>query len=843
MEIVLPVGLSQSDIKLRLKQFGYNELPSQKKQSVFSTLINILKEPMLLLLVGSGTIYLFLGEKQDALMLLTFVTVVIGITLYQERKTERALDALKNLSSPRALVVRGGQQIRIPGREVVPGDIIILHEGDRIAADAVVLSAVNLLVDESLLTGESLPVRKSVWNGKEKLTHPGGEDLPFVFSGTLITQGRAIVQATQTGVASEMGKIGKSLQTIVEEDTILKKETGLLVRKFAFIGIILCIVIVVVYGLTRGNWINGFLAGLTFSMAMLPEEFPVVLLIFLTLGAWKLSKHQVLTRKTQAIETLGAATVLCVDKTGTLTLNRMQLKTMMIGLNPFDLTDKKLLPEQYHSLLEYSVLASQKDAFDPIEREIRAQASRWLKHTEHIHPHWRLIREYPLSKQLLALSHVWESPDKRQYVIAAKGAPEAIADLCHLKASSYKKLQQQIQTLSDRGLRVIGVARALFDKKLLPDKQHEFNFELVGLLGFADPVRATVPQAVAECHRAGLRVIMITGDYPGTAQFIASQIGLNSPDRFITGPQLGKMDHLHLREKIKTANIFARAIPEQKLAIVNALKANGEIVAMTGDGVNDAPALKSAHIGIAMGERGTDVAREAADLVLLDDDFSSIVSAVRLGRQIYDNLKKAIAYIFAVHIPIAGMSLLPVILKMPIVLMPAHIAFLELIIDPACSVVFESEKEERNVMDRPPRNLKQPLFNRPTFFLSLLQGLSILTVVFIVYLLSLNRGMGEAEARTLAFVTIVFGNLLLIITNLSKTQTFIQILKNKNKALFWVLIGTLICLGLILFVPTLQHLFHFSQLHLSDLVLTFSLAFVSLIWFEAIKISSNPILV
>jgi P-type Ca2+ transporter type 2C len=494
-----------------------------------------------------------------------------------------------------------------------------------------------------------------------------------------------------------------------------------------------------------------------------------------------------------------------------------------------------LLDEKYHGLMEYAILASQKDPFDPIEKEIRSRSHEYLANTEHIHGDWHLVKEYPLSRELLALSHVWRSPDKEEYVIAAKGSPEAIIELCHSESEVGKEILKHVSEMSHKGLRVLGVAKAHFKKDELPTDQHEYDFEFVGLIGFTDPIRAGVPESIKECYRAGIRVIMITGDYPGTAQHIAQQIGLNNPEACITGPELQTMDFITLREKIQTANVFARVVPEQKLAIVNALKANGEIVAMTGDGVNDAPALKSAHIGVAMGERGTDVARETADLILLNDDFSSIVHAVSLGRRIYDNLRKAMAYIFSVHVPIAGMSLFPILFQLPIVLFPAHIAFLELIIDPACSVVFEAEKEEHNVMNRPPRNLKHSLFDRTTFFLSLVQGLSILCIVMIVFLLSLHFGFGEDKARTLAFISIVLGNLILIVTNLSKTEHIVQILQNKNKSLYYVLFGTLTFLVLVLSVPLLRNLFHFSSLRPVELVFVAILALGALFWFEGIK--------
>lgn len=831
-------GLTEVEALARLKQEGYNELPSQKKKHIYAIFFHILSEPMLLLLIGCGLIYLILGEPQDAIMLTSFVFVVVGITFYQERKTERALEALRNLSSPRALVIRDGQQKRIAGREVAREDMIVLKEGDRVPADAVVLSCSNLSVDESLLTGESVPVRKGEWDGKEKIKRPGGDDLPFVYSGTLIVQGRGVARVSAVGAHTEMGKIGKALQEIREEETLLQKETGKIVRYFSVVGIIFCVVIVLIYGISRGSWLKGILSGLTLSMAMLPEEFPVVLLIFLTLGAWRISKSQVLTRRTPAIETLGAATVLCTDKTGTLTLNAMHLTTLQVKNNYYHVDFKTVptLPEVVHELIEYSILASQEDPFDPIEREVKQVGEFYLSGTEHIHQNWQLIKEYPLSKQLLALSHVWESPDKKNYIIAAKGSPEAIGDLCHFDKAEQRELTRKVEKMAEQGLRVLGVAKASYIKTDLPHIQHDFVFNFVGLLGFVDPVRSTVPASIREAQDAGMRVIMITGDYPGTAQHIAEQIGLLNPRECLTGPELEAMDHLQLRERIKTINVFARVVPEQKLAIVNALKANGEIVAMTGDGVNDASALKSAHIGIAMGERGTDVAREVSALVLLNDDFSSIVQAVRLGRRIFDNLKKAISYIFAVHVPIAGMSLLPVLFQLPIVLLPAHIAFLELIIDPACSTVFEADPEEKNIMRRPPRNLREPLFNKRAFIFSVLQGMSILAVVFLVFVFALYQRKGEDDARTLAFATLVFANLMLILTNLSWSQNIFAIVKGKNPTVVWIISGTVLALLLVLYVPFLRNLFHFSLLTLDEIVVALASGVVSLLWFEGFKI-------
>ena len=830
-------GLSEEEAAGILKNDGYNELPSQKKQSLFSILLNVLKEPMLLLLLGAGLIYLLLGEVKDALILLIFVFVVVGITFNQQRKTERALDALKCLSSPRALVIRDREQKRIPGREVVKGDILILREGDRIPADGVVLFCANLLVDESLLTGESLAVRKSESTGLISLQpgQPGGDDLPFVYSGTLVIQGHGVAQVSATGIRTEMGKIGKALGTIAEEDSLLKKETALIVKNFAIVGGILCALVVVVYGLTRGDWLHGLLAGLSLSMALLPEEFSVVLLIFLSMGAWRMSKRNVLVRRMPAIETLGSSTVLCVDKTGTLTLNKMILSSIYSGNESCEIDKNECLLEKFHELLEFGYLASQQDPFDPLEKEIKKSTEKFLPDHEDIHREWKLIREYPLSKNLLALSNVWESNDHRKHVVATKGAPEAIFELCSLNEAEKEKMLSQVQKMADKGLRLLGVAKASFQDDSLPEKQHDFEFEFIGLLGFVDPVRPEVAQSVKECYTAGLRVIMITGDYPGTAQHIARQIGLKDPEKYITGPELASMQKEELAEKIKTTNIFARVVPEQKLLIVNALKLNGEVVAMTGDGVNDAPALKSAHIGIAMGERGTDVARESASIVLLNDDFSSIVASVRLGRRIFDNLKKAIGYIFSVHMPIAGLALFPILFNLPLVLLPAHIAFLELIIDPACSTVFEAEPEEKNIMNRPPRNLQERMFGRKGLALSLLQGTSMLAGVIVVLLYALYMGKGDVEVRTLTFATLVVANLTLIVANLSWSQSIIKTLHSENKALRYVLVGALSGLLLVLYVPALRNLFRFSVMHVDDLLIVFVVGILSIAWLRLLR--------
>jgi P-type Ca2+ transporter type 2C len=834
-------GLSNEEALQRLKEDGFNELPAARKRSAWLIAFEVLKEPMFLLLVACGAIYLLLGDIREALILLVFVFVIMGITFYQERKTERALEALRDLSSPRASVIRGGQKMMISGREVVREDVIILSEGDRVPADAVVLESLNLCVDESLLTGESAPVSKyPPANNSVSTTNvkPGGDNQPYVFSGTLVVAGMGLARVYATGIKAEIGKIGKSLQSIEEEDTPLKKDISGTVKIVGVLAAVLCLIVITVYGITRADWLGGFLAGLTLAMAMIPEEFPMVLTIFLALGAWRLSQKRVLTRRIPAVETLGAATVLCVDKTGTLTINRMAVQELCIEGNFYKLSSLETAGSQEvcHGIIEYGTLASQIDPFDPMEKAIRELSELYLKSTEHVHYDWQMVKEYPLSKSLLAMSRVWKRKNSDEYVIAAKGAPEAIADLCHLSPDEIKAVSECIGKMADDGLRVLGVAKAKFRPEVLPKEQHDFDFEFEGLIGLADPVREQAPAAIKECYRAGVRVIMITGDYPGTAKSIASLIGLKNRLETITGPELDSMSDEVLGERIKTVNIFARVVPEQKLRIVNALKRAGEIVAMTGDGVNDAPALKAANIGIAMGGRGTDVARESSSLVLLDDDFISIVAAVRMGRRIFDNLKKAISYILAVHVPIAGLSLFAVIFKLPLILFPIHVVFLELIIDPACTLVFEAENEENGIMDRPPRRIREPLFSPPTVFYSLLQGAVLFLIVAVVYIATQKLGENTESARALAFATLIIGNLGLILSNRSLKLYLPDIIKQENTALTWLTAGAVVFMFLSIRLPFLRNLFKFGPLHALDITLCVIAGLACVAIFELIKI-------
>jgi P-type Ca2+ transporter type 2C len=833
-------GLTDAEAQRRLTLEGPNELASSKPRNILAIALEVLREPMFLLLVAAASLYFAMGDHADALMLLASVLVVMAITIVQERRTERAVDALRDLSSPRALVVRSGQRRRIAGREVVRGDILVLSEGDRVPADSILRRCTNVSVDESLLTGESVPVRKAPSAGAQQLERPGGDDLPSLFAGTLVTSGQGVAEVVATGPRTELGRIGKALQTIEPEETSLQKETSRIVRVVAAIALIACGFVVIAYGLSRGGswpaWREGLLAGIAMAMSLLPEEFPVVLTVFLALGAWRISRSRVLTRRMPVIETLGAATVLCVDKTGTLTQNQMTLKALATETQSVSLSAHNgPLPGPLATLLSTAVLASKPEPFDPMERALHT-ATDLIESQRGAQPaSGSLLREYPLAPDLLAMTHVWCSTHHGRTVFASKGAPEAIAGLCRLSPEHRDRILQQAGTLASRGLRVLGVARGTGQGAPLPASQRDLDLEFVGLVGFEDPLRDNVPAAVAECQNAGIRVMMITGDYAPTARSIARQAGLSDPDTVITGQDLAQMSEEELLSRVRATQVFARVVPEQKLRIVTALKANGEVVAMTGDGVNDAPALKAAHIGIAMGGRGTDVAREAASLVLLDDDFSSIVAAVKLGRRIYDNISKALTFIVAVHIPIAGLSIAPVLIPgMPLLLLPVHIALLELIIDPSCTLIFEAEQPEPDIMCRPPRDPARRLFSRQTLVMALLQGLSVLAVALLIVLLALP-GHGPDAARALSFASLVVAFLAIILANRSWTRSVASLIRARNAALWWVIGGTAGFLAAILTVPPLRSLFSFAPLHPGDLALSLLAGAGCLLWFQLLK--------
>jgi len=826
-------GLSEAEAKVRLQRDGPNELPAQRGRGGWRLLIGVVTEPMFLLLVACGGVYLILGDKQEALMLLGFVVVVMGISLVQQQRTAKALSALRELSSPRALVVRDGQTRRVAGRELVCGDTVLLSEGDRVPCDLRLVEAANFVVDESALTGESEPVMK----------HADGPQPAFALAGTLVTQGTARGEVSATGPRSALGRIGASLASLGDEATPIQRETTHIVKLVASVGLGLALLLALAWWGLKGELIQGVLAGLTLAMAILPEELPVMLTLFMGLGAWRLSRAQVLARSIPAVELLGATTVLCVDKTGTLTVNRMAVRRLWNPQASFDAVSagSAPLPEALHGLLEYAVLASHRRAVDPMEAAVAEAGQRLLAGTEHLHADWTLVEDYPLSRSLLAMSRVWQSPDQHERLIAAKGAPEAIVDLCHLDAAQAALISAQVATLAADGLRVLGVAQARFAAPQLPEGQHDFDFEFLGLIALQDPVRADVPQAIAECQAAGMRVVMITGDHPATALSIARQAGLQTKAGALSGSELDPLGDAALQVRLADTNVFCRVSPEQKLRLVQAFRARGDIVAMTGDGVNDAPALKAAHIGVAMGARGTDVAREAAALVLLKDDFASLVTAVRHGRRVFANLRKAVAFVVAVHVPIVGLSLLPVLLGWPMLLMPVHILSLQLVIDPACAVVFEAEPLEEGAMRRPPRRPDARLFDRDVLVRGLWQGCGLLLILLAVFAGARQLGQSDNTARALTFMALLLASLALIQCNRSWGRAArTPSLGGGNQAFAWVGGLTLAGLAAVLAVPPLSALFAFALPPPAFLLAGVGAALLAWGWFELVKRVLSP---
>lgn len=830
------LGLTEAEVAARLAADGPNELPRQNQRTTWRILKDVLREPMLALLLGGGAIYLVIGDVEDALILLGFACLSVIIVAIQETRTERVLEALRDLTSPRALVIRDGVRQRIAGRDVVRGDVVVLAEGDRVPADAILRFAQDLEADESLLTGESVPVRKTTDQCDDPTqVRPGGDGVPYVYSGSLVVRGSGIAEVIATGPRTEIGRIGHSLATLDAEPPRLRSQTRQVVAIFAVAGAVVSLAVVTLYGVMRGDWLEALLAGIAIGMSMLPEEFPVVLTIFMAMGAWRISRARVLTRRATAIEALGSATVLCADKTGTLTQNRMSIREVWVpGDEGVTLASGSgsAVTDAVAGILRHGILASAREPFDPMERAFHAACP--LIPAGHRPEGLKLVKSYGLQPDLLAMSQIWERPDGRAYLIAAKGAPEAIGSLCQLSEQERGDVKNAADAMASRGLRVLGVAYGEKADSAWPESQTELHLTFAGLVGLLDPLREEVPAAVAECRRAGIRVKMITGDYPVTAAAIARDAGLEA-EAITTGQELHALDDAALARRLEAVDIYARIMPEQKLRIVNALKASGEIVAMTGDGVNDAPSLKSAHIGVAMGGRGTDVAREASAIVLLDDDFGSIVKAVRLGRRIYDNLRKAMSFIFAVHFPIAGLAILPLLLGLPILLAPVHIAFLEMIIDPICSLVFEAEDEEPDIMDRPPRRPDERLFSPHLIGWCLTQGLVALGAVALVLADAVYAAMPDDELRALTFFALVVVIFALVFANRSFHSSLWRAVGGMKLPMILILAVVGVVLALSVSLPFATEIFRFGPLHADDLGLTLAAGASVLILLELLK--------
>jgi Ca2+-transporting ATPase len=832
-------GLTTTEASRRLAAYGPNEIQQSSAKSVWQRGINMLRQPMFALLCTAALLYIILGDLTEGLTLSVFVLAVLGLTFYQEGKSEKSMQALRDLTQAYAQVVRSGQNIKVPARDVVVGDWLLLSEGDRVAADGDLIRSDHLQIDESLLTGESVPVDKAPGD------HGNGSVHGAVSGGTFVVKGQGLAEVTATGNQSQIGRIGLSLAQLHTEDTPLQKQTARLVKVLAGIVGILCITMVITLGMRTGQWLPALLSGIALAMAMLPEEYAVVLTIFPALGAHRLAHEGVLTRHINAIETLGATSVLCTDKTGTLTQNRMTV-TALAAPNDRDLNSNASaevttwnaaageLSEAFQTLVEHAILASAPEPFDPMETAFHAMGQQHLSNTGHLHNDWALVQTYTLSPALKAMSHVWKMDDGPARTVSAKGAPEAVMDLCHLTQAQRQTWGRAADDMAAQGLRVLAVAQSRFVGDDWPETAHAFDFQWLGLMGLTDPLRAEIPQAVAECQSAGIRVIMITGDYPATARVIASQAGL--PDgETLTGDALDALSDAQLRQTLPRVTVCARISPHQKLRIVHALQAEGEVVAMTGDGVNDAPALKAAHVGVAMGARGTDVAREAADLILVDDNFASIVRGIRVGRRIFGNLQKSMRYIFAIHIPIAGMALLPMLMGWPPLVLPLHVALLELVIDPACSIAFENEPAEAHVMQSPPRDTLAPLFGGDAIALAMGQGLCVLASVALTFFGAhaghgtvFNAVLSEEQIRTMVFITLIAGNAALILANRAGGGKFWRSLRTPNRTAYAVISLAMAFLALAIHWPWLATPLRFEPLPLGATVIAMGSGLLSL---------------
>lgn len=803
-------GLSPTEAAHRLAEDGANRLPGSQPKSMPAIALSVVTEPMFLMLIGAGGIYFTLGSRAEALFLLGFVFVVIGITLVQERKTQRALESLRDLSAPRALVIRGGQEIRIPGREVVCGDLLVLHEGDRVPADALLLDG-QLAVNESLLTGEAVPVAKSPGSS---FTQPDGDGTASLFASTVVTKGVGTAEVCAIGINTAVGRIGQALASTNEAPSGLQLSSRKLIRNLTIAGLIIATAQVLLSWQWDGRtFLDSLLSGIALTMAILPEEIPVILTVFLALGAWRMSGKKVLTRRVAAVEALGAITVLAVDKTGTLTQNSMEVTELLAESDVFHCTDAETLPETFHELAEFTLLATPADPFDPMEKAIQVFGQRWLANTEHI-PTEAPEFQYELSADMLAMTKVFYGANPGLHVLACKGAPEAVADLCHLPDAALAAVLRQVTQMAERGLRVLGVAKGCWEGKdgAWPQSQHDFTFTFLGLVGFIDPPRLEVSAAIAECRAAGVRLIMMTGDHPATALAIARQVNLSARSAVMTGAEIAALDDAGLYEKLQQVDVFTRMQPEQKLRLVTVLQQNGEVVAMTGDGVNDAPALKAADVGIAMGQQGTDVAREAASLVLLNDSFASIVSAIRQGRHIYDNITKAAAFTFSVHIPIIALTLVPVLLHWPVLLLPVHIVLLELLINPACSIVFEAGPEAADIMTRPPRQVDDSPFVFNNLLYPILQGIGMAEVLLLGHWLLEGQGFNEQAIRGAVFIGLVLGLCLLVLSNHHPAKFLFSGMNAKNPWIGRMFAAVAVLLGTVFTLPFLRDIMNFAPL-------------------------------
>ena len=821
-------GLNSEEVEKLQKKYGMNELVIQEKPNMLKKFLGVFKEPMFLLLLIAATVYFLLGAPKDGAIMLVFVGFVASITFIQEWKTEKTMNALKDLTSPKVNTLRDGKNILIKSTELVPGDVVFLSEGERIPADCIVLEPSNFSVDESILTGESEYVMKVSTTQSEKSTDYWKKDI--LYAGTLCVFGKCTAIVKFTGINTEYGKIGKAISEAKDEPTPLQKKVSILVKNIAIAGVILCISVMVASYFYSFDILNSILSGISLAMAIIPEEFPVVLTVFLSMGAYRLAKNNTLMRKISAVETLGSATVLCVDKTGTITQNKMKVKSIYSDGRIFNNEDLK-----NQELSDLMVLSCEKDPYDPMEKAILEAAN--LSQLETLYK-YDLSKKIAFDSKTKRMANIYIKDNK--YYVAVKGSAETVLGLCNLDKETMDEINIEIDKMASNGLRVLALAHCTSEKVYEDLECYELTFK--ALVGLQDPPKEGVEEAIKLCKKAGIRVVMITGDYSKTAMAIGEEIGLKFTDKVIVGNEIDSLSENELCEVVKSCDVFSRVIPEQKMKIVKALKKNGEIVAMTGDGVNDAPALKSADIGIAMGQRGTEVAKEAAHMILMDDNFTTIVKSVKDGRRVYDNIRKAMVYILIIHIPIAAMAMFAPLFNLPRLLLPMHIMLLELIIDPTCSIVFEGEPAEANIMENPPRPPQEPLLTRNLTIKVVLQGVVMFLAAFMPFHYMIDLGISSEYARSFSLITFIVANVTLVLVNRSNTELLYHLIKEKgSKVRLIVNSMALIMVFAIVYIPILNGFFRTEKIGIYPLIIAIVLGFISTGWWEIVKITRKII--
>ncbi len=816
-------GLSQKEVKLSREKYGSNTLNLKNDSGFLNSLKNLLKEPMIILLLVASSIYFISGKIDDGIFLVGAIILIAAISLFQESRSRNALGKLKKYSQPFSKVIRDGEIEEIKSEEIVIGDFLMVEEGTTIAADGTIVHSNDFSVNEAILTGESLSVYKN-----------GSSESASIYKGTTVTSGLAIAKVGAIGNDTELGKIGKSLETIKEEKTPLEIKINNFVKKMVISGAIVFLIVWAINYSKTFDILDSLLKALTLAMSILPEEIPVAFTTFMALGAWRLMKKGIVVKQMKTVETLGSATVICVDKTGTITINKMSLRRLFVpSQQKITIFEKNLDPDE-KELIKLSMWASEPIPFDGMEVELHEAYSKLFSKDDR--PDYKMIHEYPLEGTPPMMTHIFENESGKR-IIAAKGAPEAIMNVCELTETEKEEINTAFNTMATEGFRVLGVGKATFEGNDFPKTQQEFKFKFKGLVAFHDPPKKNIPAVFEDFYNAGISIKIITGDNAETTAAIAKQVGFKGYKKSISGEELMSLTDSELQKKVLNTNVFTRMFPEAKLKIINALKAENEIVAMTGDGVNDGPALKAAHIGVAMGKRGTEIAKQAASLILLEDDLSKMVDAVAMGRKIYSNLKKAIQYIISIHIPIILIVFIPLALgwTFPYIFSPIHVIFLELIMGPTCSIIYENEPIEKNAMRKPPRPFDLTFFKWKELVTSIIQGLVITIGALFIYQYSVSQGFNEMITRTMVFTVLIASNIILTLVNRSFYYSIFSVMKYKNNLVLMIISVTIILTGILIYVAPLAKFFQFEALNTRQLIFSVATGFLSVIWYEVIK--------